>query len=391
MTRKISFAVISSLLVTIFAVTLSNADPIGVLGNQVPTQTGRLRMIKIGVAAPFSVQAMAPEPQHIYNGVRMAVDNFNLKGEIPNLNILLVKGDDGANRNKALSVARMFGRDPAVMGVVGHYNSSATLAGALMYNRYRLVAISPSATSPRISQAGRYIFRVVPSDAQQGRILAGQAITYLHARRAIVIYDNDDYGRGLSYFFVRTFTARGGKVLARIPYMAGVTNLGQTLTALKSQNPDLIFAACIPHSAAAVFAAADSVGLRNVTKLCGDGCIPQSFKKLAGKHAEGVYHSQFLNPNSISYKQFVRAYKNKYGYEPSPWAAFAYDAANLIIKALQERGISREAVRRYLSIVGRGLPPYQGVTGTITFDARGDAIRKIYLARVINGKSVIVK
>ncbi len=387
MMKKIGLIALFAGLVSLLAATILAAYPPTTLYDAVPDQ---LRVVKIGVAAPFSVQAMAPEPQHIYNGVKMAVDEVNLAGGIGGVSIAVVKGDDQANRNKALRVARMFGRDPSVMAVVGHYNSAATLAGALMYNRYRLVAISPTSTSPRISQAGRYIFRVVPSDAFQGRRLALFAYSGLGASRAVVVFDNDDYGRGLSYFFAREFEARGGKIVARIPYQMGITDLYAELSNAKRFNPDIVFAACIPISASETFAIMDSLGMKNVKKLCGDGCISNSFKKLAGRHAEGVYHTEFLNPNSSAYKQFVVRYRNKYGMDPSPWAAFSYDAAGLILTAMRENGIGRENIRRYLSVVGKSLPPYRGVTGTIQFDSRGDAVRKIYIAQVRRGKSVII-
>ncbi len=387
MIKRLGFGFVFAFLIAVFAATILTAMPSTTVYDGVVSQ---LKLIKIGVAAPFSVASMAPEPEHIYNGVKMAVDEVNLAGGIQGLSIAVVKGDDQANRNKALKVARMFGRDPAVMAVVGHYNSSATLAGALMYNRYRLVAISPASTSPRISQAGRYIFRVVPSDAFQGRRLAQFAFTSLGARRVVVVFDNDDYGRGLSYFFIREFTSLGGKVVARIPYQRGITNLYVELTNVKNSNPDLLFVAGIPITSAETFIAADSVGLRRIKKLGGDGCIPQSFKKLAGRHAEGVYHTEFVDPNTQAYKTFVARYRAKYGFEPSAWAAFAYDAAKLVLTALQENGVGRENVRRYLAVVGRAIPPYRGVTGTISFDSRGDAIRKIYIAQVRRGKSVII-
>ncbi len=348
---------------------------------------GEVRTLKIAVAVPLSVEYLQPEPQFICDGVELAVEEANRRSS--NYFFIVQAVDDKADKRTALNVAKKLGRNREIIGVVGHFNSSATLTAAIMYNRYRLVAISPASTSPRISQAGRYIFRVVPSDADQGRKLAEYARRGLGVSRAVVIYDNDDYGRGLSYFFCREFRTMRGEIVAKIAFIKGVTNLYAALKAIKRKNPDLLFVAGVPYTCAHAFRVADSIGLR-VKKMGGDGCMPQSFREMAGRHAEGVYHSMFVDTRTSRYRDFVRRFKAKFRKSPSIWAAFAYDAANLIIKAVQERGASRENVRRYLIAIGRSVPVYKGVTGEIQFNAHGDLERDILIARVVNGKPKII-
>src|SRR6185295_13314766 len=123
-------------------------------------------------------------------------------GGIRGRQVRLVLADDSADASKAIEVARQLRADPQVVAVVGHVNSTASLKAATIYNAVGndsvpgdpVVQISPASSSPQLTGAGDWTFRVCPTDLEFSPALARWA-SQLGRRRAAVLYANDDYGQ----------------------------------------------------------------------------------------------------------------------------------------------------------------------------------------------------
>jgi len=112
-----------------------------------------------------------------------------------------------------------------------------------------------------------------------------------------------------------------------------------------------------------------------------------------GAIAEGVH----LTSNYLADKPgnknaaFLRAYAAvSNGERPDHRGAGAYDAVYLIADAVRAAGTNRARVRDALAQLGHGRPPYDGVTGAITFDAKGDLPDKSVLVGVIRGGRIVL-
>src|SRR4051812_37446989 len=116
----------------------------------------------IGVALPLTGSS-AEYGEDLKNGAELAVKLANNEGGIDGKDIQTVIKDDKSDPKEATSVASSFGNDRSVLGVVGHFNSSATLAAAPAYNKNQLVTVAPASSSPNVTDAGDYIFRVITS------------------------------------------------------------------------------------------------------------------------------------------------------------------------------------------------------------------------------------
>ena len=141
--------------------------------------------IGIGVALDPKRAGM----QSIYNGVELAVTQLNgqRNGGPP---LRMIKGDP--NVSDPIRIADSLRSDPAVVGVVGHPESGTTLDAIGEYadtknlGRNAVVAISPTGTSPALSGASKWLFRVCPSDVQTSRTVARYVLDSLRASRATV-------------------------------------------------------------------------------------------------------------------------------------------------------------------------------------------------------------
>lgn len=324
--------------------------------------------VVIGVATPLE-QALGV---HTLRGAEIARDQINAAGGVRGKPLELLAVSDSADPEQAVTVAERFLGDPNVLAVLGHSNSGALLAAAPIYQQ-GLAAVSATATSPKISEAGEWIFRTSPSDAVTSAGLARFALQRL-GRRAVILYANDAFGRGLRQAFGSAYRDGGGRLLAEYPYLEGQTDdFEPFLLMARRAEPDLIFIAGLDEGAARIIRQARGLGIE-APILGGDGLLG-----LVGRDPifDGTYVLLFYHPDAPgeANRRFVTAFRSAYGEAPDAWAALAYDATRLIARAIEEAGSDREGIRRYLEGVG-GEAPFEGVTGSIAFDEFGDPLAK---------------
>lgn len=339
------------------------------------------QVVRLGLAAPLE-QYIGSQS---LRGAQLARDRINAEGGIRGRRLELVAVSDSADAGRALSVADQFFADESIIAVIGHSTSGATLAASGIYNR-GLAAVSPTATSPDISGAGPWIFRVAPSDAANSASLAEFAFRDL-GHRAAMLYANEPYGRGLRDGFERAFEAEGGALLEQYPYIEGETvDFEPYLRGIRRADPDFIFVAGLDASAGLIIEQARELGIE-APIIGGDGLLG-----LAGQDAvyDGTYVGLLYHPDAPGQtgRQFVEAYRNAYGEPPDHFAALTYDAVMLVADAARQAGFDRAKLRAYLETVGNSREPYRGVSGLIAFDEQGDPREKSYAVGRIAGSRI---
>jgi branched-chain amino acid transport system substrate-binding protein len=336
---------------------------------------------RIGVAAPLE-QYIGSQS---LRGAELAREHINAKGGIRGQTLELVAVTDSADAGRAVPVADGFFSDQSVVAVIGHSTSGATLAASTIYNR-GIAAVSPTATSPEMSDAGAWIFRMASSDAANSAWLARFALREMGTRAAI-LYANESYGRGLREGFGRAFEADGGTLLEEYPYIEGETeDFEAYLLGIQRANPDLIFVAGLDASAGLIIRQARRLGIE-VPIIGGDGIIG-----LAGLDSvyDGTYVGLLYHADAPGQtgRQFVTAYRSKYREPPDHFVALTYDAVMLVAAAAREVGFDREKIRDYLETVGNGREPFNGVSGLLAFDENGDPRQKSYAVGRISGDRI---
>lgn len=318
----------------------------------------------------------------------LAVEEINGAGGIRGRPIELMQRDDYADADSAVFVASDL-YESGVSAVIGHLFSGTSLAAAPVYNGGSdpVAAISPSSSSPEISTAGDYTFRICPSDLAHGAALARWVHDTLRLERGAVLYLNDQYGRGVRHSFVRDFTRRGGVLVSIDPYLSDTPEVGPYLDRLaKIGHVQFLMVAGNRDDAEEILRQARGRGL-DMPVLGGDGL--EGIEE-AGAIAEGVYLSSAYLPiiGTPANKTFIQAYRRKFPGTglPNQPAAATYDAVYLLRDVIARAGPQREDVRRALTQMGSDLPAFKGVTGTLAFDMRGDVPNQtIYIGVVRDG------
>ena len=339
--------------------------------------------LKIAVVGPFS-GTMAADMHSILRGAELAVEELNARGGIKGAKLTIIAVDDMANPKRAVKVADSLAKLKDVIAVVGHYNSSCTMAAAYIYERSGLVAISPASTSPTIREAGEYIFRVCPSDIVIGDKLAKFVTNTMGVKRILVIYDDEN--KGLKYFFTLGVRNNGAQILAEIPYRGEI----DFIDTFKVLQPELIFLACTMPVAAEICIALRESGI-NIPIVGSDDMMSNEFRKHTGTACEGIIYMTYINPEFTNTREFIKKCMDRYGEEPSGWTALAYEATSAIIMALENGNLTRKSVKEYLSKLGYSNSPIPGVSDTIMFDQYGDISRDMWIAQIIDGEPTILR
>jgi branched-chain amino acid transport system substrate-binding protein len=345
--------------------------------------------VRIGVAGSFSDPIGLPMKQ----AAELAAEEINAAGGINGKRLELAIRDDYADPDSAVFVASDL-YDSDVSAVVGHLFSGMTLAAAPVYNggHNPVVAISPSSSSPDVTGAGEYTFRICPSDLAHGTALAHWIRDRLHLSHGAVLYLNDEYGRGIRQTFVGEYERLGGNLQAVDPYLGDRPDVGAYLDRLaRGERPEFLVVAGNRSEAEEILRQARKRGL-TMPVLGGDGL--EGIQE-AGDLAEGVYLSSPYFPSipTAPNRRFVQAFRRKYpdAGMPNQPAAAAYDAVYLLRDVIARVGPDRGAVRRALAGVGSATPPFEGVTGTVAFDANGDVPNQnVYIGLVRRGAVQVV-
>lgn len=322
----------------------------------------------LGVALPLTGSS-AEYGEQLKNGAELAVKMVNDAGGIDGKEIKTVTKDDKSDPKEATTVASAFGADKSVLGVVGHFNSSSTLAAAPNYNKNQLVTVAPASSSPNVTDAGDYIYRVITSDAFQAQYVNDWSADE-GFKTAAVIFDQTDFGTGLKDVYTERAKENGVDITNSESYVAGQTkDFSTILTKIKQNNPDVIFIGGLANDAAAITKQARNVGIDSVF-IGVDSLYSETLTSLGGDSVEGLLLPGFYDPNSdrAETQDFINIYKETYGENPGAYAAYAFDAASVLIESFKEGATTREAVKEKLD----GLKNFEGVTGTLTFDENGD-------------------
>jgi branched-chain amino acid transport system substrate-binding protein len=337
---------------------------------------GAQEVVKIGHVAPIS-GASAHLGKDNENGAKMAIDELNAKGFMINgkkVTLQLLAEDDAADPKQGTAVAQKL-VDAKVNGVVGHLNSGTTVPASRIYNDAGIPQISPSSTIPTYTKQGfKGAFRVVANDNKLGGTLGRYAVDKLHVKTIAVIDDRTAYGQGVADEFIKGAKARfpGIKIVGKEFTNANATDFTAILTSIKAKKPELIFFGGMDSVGGPMLKQMKALGI-NAKFMGGDGICSEALIGLAGA---GIGESNVMCAQAGGVEgaqekvmaDFVARYKKKFNADIQIYAPNVYDAVMVMATAMQNAK-SADPVK-YLPELKK--IKYEGVTGTIQFDAFGD-------------------
>ncbi|HQK87622.1 MAG TPA: ABC transporter substrate-binding protein, partial [Acidobacteriota bacterium] len=338
--------------------------------------------IRIGVIGPLTGSNQSAGVGQL-NAVRLAAEEFNKMGGAHGRLVEIIEADDqGQPLQSAAGVDRLL-RGGAV-AVLGAINSSCTLAIMEPCARARTPLLTSSSTATRVTATGnKWVFRCIESDYFRMAELSRYLTEELSLRRIGILYDNDDFGRGLMADFTRSLEQHNLELAYAQPFRRDQADFSAELQEIQRQG-------------------IEALGLFGITpdnirlaKLVREKQLPvQLFapdvteRYLASwRDVESLVatDSYFLLQDKPAARQFAARYKRRFGIAAGPHAGRAYDAACILFQAIRRTpDPRREALRDAISATEN----FPGVTGDFNFKANGDVVKKIQIIAIHNGAFV---
>ena len=248
-----------------------------------------------------------------------------------------VRGDTTCiDSGAAVSTMERLVTSDKVDGVVGGDCSGVTTAALTSVALPNgMVMISPSATSPALStiEDNGLFFRTAPSDARQGVVMTS-VIMDRGINTVALTYTNNDYGKGLADAFQTAFEAAGGTVTISTPHEDGKADYSAEVGALAAVGGEvLVVAGYLDQGGKGIISASLDTGAFD-TFVLPDGMVGASLPESIGSDLNGSF-GQAPGTDSAGAGKLVDMVKGTGIDATSPFAAESYDAAALILLAMQ--------------------------------------------------------
>jgi branched-chain amino acid transport system substrate-binding protein len=320
------------------------------------------------------------------HGAEIAIRKANEEGGLNGIPFKLVElsmeGPWGTGSKQAVNL--IF--DENVVAILGSGDGRNAHLVEQVSAKARVIFVSAWSEDPTLAQAFvPWYFSCVPNDLQLADILSGEIFIKEKINKIAVVSDNDYESKlALSIFLKKS------KISGRPdPIQFFYDDSNQDFNALADQlikagiNGIILFGN--PDSSLKIMKQIQQKKI-NITvfgslSVMGEREFEESEWKTF-ENAVLISSGQWFNSNGLN---FSREFQKTWGYRPGPVAAYAYDGMNLIIRAVKNAGTSREEIQKYLKKIN-----YNGATGTIRFDDRGNRIGDVELMRIKNGIPVKV-
>ena len=324
------------------------------------------------------------------NGVQMAIDACNAEGGIRGRPVTLLVRDDLGMPQQAKNVDReLIAR--GVVAIIGHPTTSQTLAAREVTNPAHMVLISPTVSSPQVNGRDDFFFRVYPSFDSSARAFARFMFQETGTKRLGIILDTDNGGYSENYVeaIQAEFSAQQGAVVDMVRFSSRTQpDFTPWIREMSARRLDGLLIVASDIDTALIAQRVRILGW-SVPLFASAWSQTATLLQKGGQAIEGLRLEQSFRSDDRSprFLAFSNQYRSRYGDEPSFGAAFGFEAAQVLIEALQRTGGKADGLKPSLLKTRN----FQGLMDSFSMDPHGDVIRPFYLSEVRNHRFVFLK
>lgn len=302
------------------------------------------------------------------NSAKLRLTDFNESKVIP-VEVEIKYQDSKSDPKEARNIATKFLDDDCIVGVLGDFTSTVSMAAGQVYAKGKMPQLSQTASHPDYAKVSEYQFRNITTQAFEGPFVANWANEMGYKTFGVISIQND-WGISVADNFAAAVKANGGKIDSIEYFNPGTRDYRAILTKISRKNPDVIYAGMMYEEGAMLMQQVKQLGIKSAIFATSSVYSPKTLE-LAGDAANGLFLSTTFMPTSPEphIQQFVTQYESTYGSSPNMFAAQAYDATGIMLEAIvraynKNPKVTREMVREELAAT-RDFP---GVTGSTTFN-----------------------
>lgn len=348
------------------------------------------RTIALGYMLPLTGE-FSQYGERFRNSATMALDAFRASGRLPGATIVIRYEDTRSDPRESVNVARKFVDDREIVGVLGDFSSSASMAAAQVFKDAGMPQLSQTASHPDFVKISPWQFRNITTQAQEGPMLA----TWMNEnnlKRIAVICIQNDWGQSVASNFNAKVQSQGGTIITTEFYNPGTRDFRAILTKIARERPDGVYLGMFYEDGAALLQQRRQLGMR--MPFYGTGSLYEPrLVELAGKEAtEGLRISTTFAADSDDprVKAYVEEYTRRFGGAPNAFSAVAFDAVNIMLDAIVRAGVN--VTRAQLRDELAKTKDFPGVTGITTFDPETrEPDKQMARMEVRDGRFVVVR
>jgi branched-chain amino acid transport system substrate-binding protein len=343
--------------------------------------------VKIGVISPVT-GPVALDGESFRNGAMLAAKQINAAGGVLDTTVELVVEDGECKPNISANAAQKLLVRDQVPVLVGAHCSPATAAVMPIVERQKVPFVTGISSAPSLTQIKHdYFFRLPPTEEITAKAAVPFYLQRLAFKSVAMLALNDEWGRQAAEVNAALLQARGVKVVSTDYFLAGESEFGATLTAMKAANPEAIFVAANTREAILIAKKVEELGFKQ--QRIGVGAWPtNTFITRAGTAGAGwTVISQYVpGIETERNKKFVEAYQQAYQSLPDKYAVSGYDAITVVADAIKRAGKPDPAkIRDALE-----KSDVDVVQGHVAFDDKHQAYTNAVISENQGGKSNVL-
>jgi len=345
--------------------------------------------IKIGAIFSISGEASSISDEHLFI-TRFAVKEINEQGGVLGKKLELIEFDNKSSALGSREAARKALKQK-VVAVIGPSWSSHALVMADVLQTGGIPMITPTATNPKVTQVGEYIFRACFIDSYQGRILAEYSHFDLGAKNlAILTNTGYVYSIDLASSFRKTLEKLGSKVVTELDYSEDLTDYENLVEKLNQFPFDAVFIPGYARDSAQIINKIRSNGV-SVPILGGDGWSHLMYNYALDNSLENCFYLTHWHKdlkgskNKIFLKKIIQFYDLE---KVNAGMALSYDSLYLLADAITRSGI---ADPDHIKDALAETKNFEGVTGKIIFNQERNPIKPAVILRFTEKDSALLK
>jgi branched-chain amino acid transport system substrate-binding protein len=329
--------------------------------------------INIAAVGPITGQD-APTGEQMQHGAEAAVDAINKAGGVLGQKLNLFIKDDACDPKQSVAIANELSGEN-IFAVIGPMCSGSAIPASKIYNEEGILMISPSATSPALTEQGfDNVFRTCGRDDQQGEAVADFIAKNDAGKNIAIVDDKTAYGKGLADVVRADLAKHGLHEKLDESVSRGERDYGSLLSKLKENDIDVLFYGGYHTEAGLIVRQMRDQGMKTVF-IGGDDLTTKDFWSITGSSGEGAFLSFNTDPRAKPEAAEAVKRLRASGFDPEGITLYTYAAVQMAVQAIKRAG-SADVKKAVIALHQTSIPT---VIGPISFDPKGDVMKPDYI------------
>jgi branched-chain amino acid transport system substrate-binding protein len=362
------------------------------------SQAAGAETLKIGLIAPLTGGG-APWGKAEEEGTKILAAEINAKGGLDvggkKYQIQVIAYDDQYKAADAVAAyTRLVNQDDVKYMIV--LATPSTIALKESIENDKVLALTSSGAGKTVTADDKYLVRALSIVADYIPPFYAWLKDHVTERRVVIVDPNDDSGWDTTQIADKYLKQNGFEVVGKEIFERSQKDFAPMVTRIIGMNAEIIdLASCPPATAGLIVRQARELGFKGLF-IKGGGPAAKEIVDGAGKEAaEGMYNLIYVDTSTAGYKRLAEAYKKDVNQDPNEMVVTFYDAANVLLHAIQKGGDVNDTTKARAAIAevlpmqsAQGVPLTYG--GMNSSGALNQILTVGFIGQIKNGEAVIV-